>query len=161
MPHSFGYRARTRHLFKRGFRKHGPVHMSQYLTTFKIGEYVDLKGNGAIHKGMPHKYYHGRTGIIWNVTPRAVGVLVNKQVRNRIIPKKLHVRIEHVQKSRCKEDLIARVKANEKLKADAKANKTKYTPIRRQHGLPRAGHTVKARKVEIESIGPVKFEELL
>jgi large subunit ribosomal protein L21e len=30
---------------------------------------------------MPHKVYHGRTGIVWNVTKRAVGVEVNKQVR--------------------------------------------------------------------------------
>ena len=32
-------------------------------------------------QGMPHKVYHGRTGVIWNVTKRAVGVEVNKQVR--------------------------------------------------------------------------------
>jgi hypothetical protein len=22
---------------------------------------------------MPHKYYHGKTGVVWNVTKRAVG----------------------------------------------------------------------------------------
>jgi large subunit ribosomal protein L21e len=31
-------------------------------------------------QGMPHKVYHGRTGKVWNVTKRAVGVVVNKQV---------------------------------------------------------------------------------
>ena len=40
-----------------------------------------LKVNGAIHKGMPHKVYHGKTGRIFNVTKRAVGVVVNKQVK--------------------------------------------------------------------------------
>lgn len=40
-----------------------------------------LKVNGAIHKGMPHKVYHGKTGPIFNVTKRAVGVVVNKQVK--------------------------------------------------------------------------------
>ncbi len=30
---------------------------------------------------MPFKVYHGRTGKVWNVTKRAVGVEVNKQVR--------------------------------------------------------------------------------
>jgi large subunit ribosomal protein L21e len=29
---------------------------------------------------MPHKFYHGRTGIVWNVSKRAVGVVINKQV---------------------------------------------------------------------------------
>lgn len=33
-------------------------------------------------QGMPHKVYHGRTGKVWNVTKRAVGVVVNKQVRH-------------------------------------------------------------------------------
>lgn len=30
---------------------------------------------------MPHKYYHGKTGQIWNVTKRAVGVEISKKVR--------------------------------------------------------------------------------
>ncbi len=122
MPHSFGYRARTRSLFSQDFRKHGPVALSKYLTTFKIGEYVDVKANGSIHKGMPHKFYHGKTGVIWNITPRAVGVIVNKQVRNRIIPKRIHVRIEHVRKSRCREEFLNRLKKNNQVKQDAKKN---------------------------------------
>lgn len=35
-------------------------------------------------QGMPHKVYHGRTGKVWNVTKRAVGVVVNKQVTARM-----------------------------------------------------------------------------
>lgn len=34
-----------------------------------------------IVQGMAFKWYHGKTGIIWNVTKRAVGVEINKQVR--------------------------------------------------------------------------------
>ena len=88
MPHSFGYRARTRHLFSRKYRDHGPLKTGVYLKTFRVGDIVDVVGVGSIHKGMPHKFYHGKTGIVWNVTPRAVGVEINKQVGNRIIPKK-------------------------------------------------------------------------
>jgi hypothetical protein len=29
---------------------------------------------------MPYKYYHGRTGVVFNVNKRAVGVIVNKEV---------------------------------------------------------------------------------
>ena len=36
--------------------------------------------NGAVHKGMPHEFYHGRTGRVWNVTKRAISVEINKQV---------------------------------------------------------------------------------
>ena len=59
MPHSFGLRARTRHLFARDFRTKGHVQLSNYLKTYKVGDIVDIKANGAVHKGMPHKYYHG------------------------------------------------------------------------------------------------------
>lgn len=81
MPAGHGVRARTRDLFARGFRKKGYIPLLTYLRTYKIGDYVDVKVNGAVHKGMPHKFYHGRTGRVWNVTKRAIGVEVNKQVK--------------------------------------------------------------------------------
>ena len=80
MPHSFGYRARTRDMYCRPFRKEGVIKLSTYLTTFKRGDYVDIKAHAAVHKGMPFKHYHGRTGIVFNVTKRAIGVRVNKEV---------------------------------------------------------------------------------
>jgi large subunit ribosomal protein L21e len=48
-----------------------------------VGDYVDIKVNAAVHKGMPFKFYHGRTGIVWNVTKRALGVELNKVVSSR------------------------------------------------------------------------------
>lgn len=80
MPAGHGLRSRTRDLFSRPFRHKGYIHLTTYLRNYKIGDYVDIKVNGAVHKGMPHKFYHGRTGIVWNVTKRAVGVVINKQV---------------------------------------------------------------------------------
>lgn len=80
MPAGHGVRSRTRDLFARPFRKKGYIPLSTYLKIYKTGDYVDIKVNGAIHKGMPHKFYHGRTGRVWNVTKRAIGVEVNKQV---------------------------------------------------------------------------------
>jgi len=127
---------------------------------------VDIVGNGAIHKGMPHKYYHGRTGVIWNVTPRAVGVEVEKLVGNRKIKKRLHVRIEHVQKSRCREDFLKRVHDNEKLKAANKDKKAKkgekstLKSLKRKPGQPREGVLVKANK-GVETISPVRYELLM
>ena len=48
---------------------------------------------------MPYKYYHGRTGKVFNVNPRAIGVVVNKLHGNRIIAKRIHVRVEHLRPS--------------------------------------------------------------
>ena len=38
--------------------------MTNYLTTYKVGDYVDIKVDGSQHKGMPFKLYHGRTGTV-------------------------------------------------------------------------------------------------
>jgi large subunit ribosomal protein L21e len=147
-------------LFSRPFRGSGPIHLSKYLTTYKVGDYVDIIGNGSIHKGMPHKYYHGRTGIVWNVSKRAVGVEMNKQVRNRIIRKRLHVRVEHVQKSRCREDFLNRIKKNEQLRAEGKKNHVKVV-TKRTPALPAGGKFVTLNKTKIVTMVPLKYELLL
>ncbi len=36
---------------------------------------------------MPHKFYHGKTGRVWNVTKRAVGVELLKQVGAATLPR--------------------------------------------------------------------------
>ena len=77
-----GYRAGTRDLFSKKFRtKGGNPGLTTFLRTFHVGDMVDVICNPAQQKGMPYLAYQGRTGIVWNVTPRAVGVEVNKQVR--------------------------------------------------------------------------------
>jgi large subunit ribosomal protein L21e len=93
--------------------------MSKNLTTYKVGDIVDVVCDGAIHKSMPYKYYHGRTGTVFNVNPRALGVIVNKQVRNRIIPKRLHIRIEHLRLSTCRQEFLNRVRENDRIKTEA------------------------------------------
>jgi large subunit ribosomal protein L21e len=75
--------------------------------------------DGSIHKGMPYKYYHGRTGRVFNVNPRSIGVIVNKQVRNRIIPKRIHAQVEHLRLSACRKGFIGRIKENDKKKTEA------------------------------------------
>merc|ERR1712046_331380 len=90
------------------------------MGTHKIGEYVDVLADSAIHKGLPHYFYHGRTGRIFNLNKNSAGVVVNKRIRGRIIPKKMNIRIEHLRPSRCREEFLNRVKANDKLKQEAK-----------------------------------------
>lgn len=180
MPHSFGLRARTRNLFSRPYRQHGPIPLAKYLTTYKIGDIVDIKANGAIHKGMPYRYYHGKTGVVWNVSKRSIGVEINKQVRTRIVKKKLTVRVEHVQKSRCREDFLRRVRENEKARAKAKQQGSKKKKIlnlliikiffcqkkkekislKRLPAQPREGKLVKAKNIPIQTIAPIKWEDL-
>ncbi|KAL8504565.1 hypothetical protein ACS0TY_015943 [Phlomoides rotata] len=155
MPAGHGLRSRTRDTFSRAFRKKGPTHLSTYLRTYKIGQYVDVKVNGSIHKGMPHKFYHGRTGRVWNVTKRAIGVEVNKQVRNKIIHKRIHVRVEHVQPSRCHEDFLQRVKKNDLLKAEARTQ-GKIISTKRQPEGPKPGFMVEG--TTLETVTPIPYD---
>ncbi|KNE58632.1 hypothetical protein AMAG_04192 [Allomyces macrogynus ATCC 38327] len=160
MPHSFGYRARTRHMFSKNFRQHGPEHLSTYMKTYHVGDIVDIKANAAIHKGMPHKFYHGRTGIVYNVTKSAVGVIVNKRVGNRFMEKRVNLRIEHIKHSKCRDDFLKRVKANAEAKRAAKASGV-TVQLKRQPAQPRAATLVKTAKTSIETISAIPYEALV
>merc|ERR1712187_465262 len=143
MPHKRGFKHGTRNKFTKPFRTNGGIKMANYLTTHKVGEYVDVLVDSAIHKGMPHYFYHGRTGRIFNLNKNSAGVVVNKRVRNRIIPKKMNVRIEHLRKSRCRVDFLQRVKENDAAKREAKKAGKKITTKRVVAG-PREAHIVKS-----------------
>jgi len=116
MPHCYGYRSGTRHKFAKPFRKHGAIHISKTLTAYRVGDLIDIIVDGAIHKGMPHKFYHGRTGTVFNVNPRSIGVIITKQVRNRIVEKRIHVRVEHIRQSTTREAFLKRIRENDKKK---------------------------------------------
>ncbi len=150
MPHAYGYRSGTRHKFSKAFRTRGAIRISKTLTTYKIGDYVDILVDASIHKGMPYSFYHGRTGRVFNVNPRAVGVIVNKQVRNRIIQKRIHVRIDHIRLSTSRESFLQRIRENDQKKAAAnKAGKRIST--KRLPAQPREAHVVK---------GDIKFQHI-
>jgi len=118
---STGYRAGTRDLFSKKFRtKGGNAPLTTFMRRFKVGDMVDIVCNAAQQKGMPHKYYHGRTGKVWNVNKRAVGVEVNKVHREKQIVKRIHVRVEHVRPSKSQSGHLQRVKDNEAIKKAAK-----------------------------------------
>merc|ERR1711904_295839 len=115
-----GYRHGTRNKFSKKHKSKGMPGVSRYLPVFRRGDYVDIVVDASIQKGMPYGFYHGRTGIIFNVNRNACGVEVTKVVGNRQLRKRLHIRIEHLRKSRCNEDFLKRVKENDKKKEEAK-----------------------------------------
>ena len=140
--------------FSQDHRQHGPVNTGKILQVYKVGDIVDIVVNGSIHKGMPYKIYHGRSGVVWNVSKRAVGVEVNKQKGNRIICKRIHVRIEHVQHSKSRSSFLERIKINRDLQVQAKKDGVKIC-TKRQNVGPRASQFVKAPKIEL--VVPMKF----
>ncbi|KAF9416373.1 hypothetical protein BGZ94_010246, partial [Podila epigama] len=158
MPHSYGIRARTRHMFARNFREHGmPIKLSTYLKTYKVGDIVDIKANGAIHKGMPHKFYHGRTGIIYNVTKSAVGIIINKKVGNRFLEKRVNIRVEHIKHSKCRDDFLRRVKENAAAKIQAKKDGVKVN-LKRQPVQPREARFVTIKHNAPTTLNPIPYD---
>eukprot|EP01063_Lacrimia_lanifica_P023218 TRINITY_DN306_c0_g2_i1.p2 TRINITY_DN306_c0_g2~~TRINITY_DN306_c0_g2_i1.p2 ORF type:complete len:161 (+),score=89.36 TRINITY_DN306_c0_g2_i1:53-535(+) len=155
MVNSYGYRAGTRDLFTKRYKKRGMPNLTRYLTTFKAGDYVNVVGDPAIQKSLPHKVYHGKTGVVWNVTPRAVGVIVNKRHRQRVIPKRINVKIEHVVKSKCQDDMKARIQKNIALQKEKK-KREKRTPA----GTPRPASIVRAKNKTVADLRPEFFDPL-
>lgn len=93
------------------------IHIQYIYIQIYIVDFCFLQGNGAFQGGMPHKSYHGRTGRVFNVSHRALGIIVNKRVRARIIPKRVYVRIEHVKPSNCRKytDSDRRIETGKKI----------------------------------------------
>ncbi|CAN8100090.1 unnamed protein product [Discula destructiva] len=158
MGHAAGLRAGTRYAFSRDFRKKGMIALSTYLRQYKVGDIVDIKANGAVQKGMPHKVYHGKTGVVYNVSKTAVGVIIYKKVKHRYIEKRINLRVEHVSPSRSRDGFLRRVKENAAAKAKAKADGT-VVQVKRQAALPRGARNIAfAQEAHPETLAPVAYE---
>ncbi|KAL0452941.1 UNVERIFIED_CONTAM: 60S ribosomal protein L21-1 [Sesamum latifolium] len=77
------------------------------------------------------------------------------QVGNRIIKKRIHVRVEHVQPSRCHEEILERIKKNDQLKAEAKAQ-GKIISTKRQPEGPKPGFMVEG--ATLETVTPIPYD---
>lgn len=106
---------------------------------------------------MPYKVYHGKTGVIYNVTKSAVGIIINKKVNHRYIEKRINVRIEHIKPSRSREDFLKRVKSNAEAKKKAQAEGV-TVQIKRSPALPREARTVSLTDSPPETVTPLAYE---
>ena len=98
-----------------------------------------------------------RTGIVYNVTPHAVGVIVYKVVGNRYLEKRVNIRVEHIKHSKCRQEFIDRVKRNGQLHAEAKA-KGERVNLKRFPVLPPTAHTVSTKDNSPQTLAPVPYE---
>ncbi|EHA97802.1 60S ribosomal protein L21, partial [Heterocephalus glaber] len=138
MTNTKGKRGGEPYMFSRPFRKHGVVPLATYMRIYK----KDIKGMGTVQKGMPHKCYHGKTGRVYHVTQHAVGIVVNKQVKGKILAKRINVRIEHIKHSKSQDSFLKRVKENGQKKKEAKEKGT-WVQLKHQPAPPREVHFVR------------------
>jgi large subunit ribosomal protein L21e len=59
-----GYQMNTRALLKRDPRERGKTTLSKILQSYNEGDKVVVKIDSSVHKGMPHRRFHGRIGVV-------------------------------------------------------------------------------------------------
>ena len=85
--HSKGFRSRTRKLLRRKPRERGKIGLSRILRNYQPGEKVVVQIDSSVHKGMPHRRYHGKIGMIVDKRGRAyvIDVTQGKATREIIV----------------------------------------------------------------------------
>jgi large subunit ribosomal protein L21e len=73
-----GYRYRTRSLLRRRVRERGKTGLSKVLREYAPGDRVLVRINPSIHKGMPHRRFHGKIGVVGERRGRAYVVNVSQ-----------------------------------------------------------------------------------
>jgi large subunit ribosomal protein L21e len=92
MKHSQGIRNRTRSLLTKEPREKGKIGLSKLLHDYQPGEKVVIKINSTIQKGMPHRRYQGKIGVVLDKRGRAYTV----RVPQGNTTKEITVRPEHL-----------------------------------------------------------------
>ncbi|OFX16819.1 50S ribosomal protein L21e [archaeon RBG_16_50_20] len=92
MRRSKGYRSRTRALLRKKPRERGKIGLSRILRVYQPGEKVTILIEPSVHKGMPHRRYHGRVGIIHS--KRGKSYVVHVEMGNQT--KQIIARPEHL-----------------------------------------------------------------
>jgi len=92
VPKSKGFRSKTRSLLRKRPRERGKLGLSRILQTYEPGDKVVIKIDPSVHKGMPHRRYHGRVGVV--VGRRGHAYIVNVTQGKAV--KEIIVRPEHL-----------------------------------------------------------------
>ncbi|XP_035583963.1 60S ribosomal protein L21-like [Zalophus californianus] len=147
----------TRYTFSRPFRKHGVVPLATYTQIHKKGDIVDIKEMGSVQKGTHHKHYHGKTGRVYNVTQHAVGIVINKQVKGKILAKRINICIEHIKCSKNRHSFLKCVKENDQKKKEAKQKGT-WVQLKFQLAPTREIHFVRTNRKDPKHLDPILYE---
>ena len=93
MRHSKGYRTKTRTILRRHPRDRGKIALGRLLISYAPGQKVTISINPAIHKGMPHRRYHGRIGVVAEKRGRSYVI----EVATGKTPRSIIARPEHIE----------------------------------------------------------------
>lgn len=78
MRKSKGFRSSARRLLTKEPREHGKLRLSKLLYEYQPGTSVVIMIDSSVHKGMPHRRYHGKVGTVLNKRGRSYVVSVSQ-----------------------------------------------------------------------------------
>jgi large subunit ribosomal protein L21e len=87
-----GYQMNTRALLRKDRRERGKTTLSKILQSYTEGDQVVVKIDSSVHRGMPHRRFHGKVGVIMAKRGRSYVVHVTQGAAT----KKIIVRPEHL-----------------------------------------------------------------
>lgn len=157
MVQSKGFRRKTRTLLRKGYKSRGMPGLARTLLVFKKGEFVDCVIDSSVHKGMPHKTFHGRTGKIVVVHETSLSVLFYVREGNRLVEKVVTMRPEHLRKSKCnlwQKERSAKIEEERKVAAEEGKN---YVVEKISPKGPRPSFYLNLKEVEPIEIKNIPF----
>lgn len=93
MKRSQGYRSKTRSLLSKSPRERGKTKIRKLLQNYQSGDKVVVKIDSSVHRGMPHRRFQGKVGVITGKRGRAY--MINVTQGNAT--KEVIVRPEHLE----------------------------------------------------------------
>jgi len=73
-----GYQMNTRALLRRSPRERGKTTLRKILQSYGEGDKVVVNIDSSVHKGMPHRRFHGRVGVVMSKRGRSYVVHVTQ-----------------------------------------------------------------------------------
>merc|ERR1712137_447848 len=132
---------------------------------YHVGDTVDIKVNSAVQKGMPYRFYHGRTGKIYMVTKKVVGVLLARRRKSKMRRRFILARVEHIRHNkgaaiqRKKEELQKEYKEKVAQHKSGKGEQPQIPPelvVKKDERYPRPAQFVQSG--DIVDVSPLPFE---
>ncbi|MHA1719109.1 MAG: 50S ribosomal protein L21e [Promethearchaeota archaeon] len=77
MTKHHGYRSKSRRIYRKNVRARGLPGLSKFMVDYHVGDKVDIIGDPSFQKrGLPHRRFHGKTGVVFEERGRCYGVHV-------------------------------------------------------------------------------------
>jgi len=86
LPKSSGIRRKTRYIFQRKFVRG----LSYLLHDYNVGDKVVITIDPSEHKGMPHRRFQGKVGVVNSIGRRTLTVKVNIGNKEKTVTARLN-----------------------------------------------------------------------